>query len=201
MTAMVNGLVLLSSSLADAPVVAVATDYGLHGFAMSRYASLWVGFKCVTDVVESGASVYIDPHRVQVTIPTDFVLPPGGDLSKLLTRPALSQLVAIYSGQGQNLELQQPLLLGNTQFASLRIGVSTLLIRQDLDASLRPAASPVTAWTRAAREYADLRDARTRNGCAADSLWLPAGSFIARVALHALAVLRLLSGGCDSSIF
>src|ERR1019366_2133436 len=53
-------------------------DYGLHGFAMSRYASLWVGFKCVTDVVESGASVYIDPHRVQVKIPPDFALPPGG---------------------------------------------------------------------------------------------------------------------------
>ena len=53
-------------------------DYGLHGFAMSRYASLWVGFKCVTDVVESGASVYIDAHRVQVKIPQDFVLPPGG---------------------------------------------------------------------------------------------------------------------------
>ena len=53
-------------------------DYGLHGFAMSRYASLWVGFKCVTDVVESGASVDIDPHRVQVKIPTDFEMPPGG---------------------------------------------------------------------------------------------------------------------------
>jgi indolepyruvate ferredoxin oxidoreductase len=53
-------------------------DYGLHGFAMSRYAGLWVGFKCVTDVVESGASVYIDPHRVQVKIPTDFVMPAGG---------------------------------------------------------------------------------------------------------------------------
>ncbi len=53
-------------------------DYGLHGFAMSRYAGVWVGFKCVTDVVESGASVYIDPHRMQVKIPTDFALPPGG---------------------------------------------------------------------------------------------------------------------------
>ncbi len=53
-------------------------DFGLHGFAMSRYAGLWVGFKCVTDVIESGASVTIDPHRVQVKIPTDFVLPPGG---------------------------------------------------------------------------------------------------------------------------
>ena len=53
-------------------------DYGLHGFAMSRYSGCWVAFKCVTDVVESGASVSVDPHRVNVVIPQDFVLPPGG---------------------------------------------------------------------------------------------------------------------------
>src|SRR3970040_1080279 len=35
-------------------------DLGLHGIAMSRYSGLWVAFKCVTDVVESGASVLID---------------------------------------------------------------------------------------------------------------------------------------------
>ena len=32
-------------------------DLGLHGFAMSRYSGCWIAFKCVTDVVESGASV------------------------------------------------------------------------------------------------------------------------------------------------
>ena len=32
-------------------------DFGLHGFAMSRYSGCWIAFKCVTDVVESGASV------------------------------------------------------------------------------------------------------------------------------------------------
>ncbi|CAN0296282.1 unnamed protein product, partial [Phaeothamnion confervicola] len=53
-------------------------DYGLHGFAMSRYSGCWIGFKCVTDVVESGASVDVDPHRVKVVIPEDFVLPQGG---------------------------------------------------------------------------------------------------------------------------
>ena len=53
-------------------------DYGLHGFAMSRYSGCWIAFKCVTDVVESGASVDIDPHRVKVVIPGDFALPPGG---------------------------------------------------------------------------------------------------------------------------
>ncbi len=53
-------------------------DLGIHGFAMSRYSGLWIGMKCVTDVVESGASVSIDPDRVQSQLPTDFVLPPGG---------------------------------------------------------------------------------------------------------------------------
>ena len=49
-------------------------DLGQHGYAMSRYSGCWVAFKCVTDVVESGASVVVDPNRVNVKIPTDFVL-------------------------------------------------------------------------------------------------------------------------------
>ena len=53
-------------------------DLGLHGFAMSRYSGCWVAFKCVTDVVESGASVIVDPARVKANIPTDFAMPPGG---------------------------------------------------------------------------------------------------------------------------
>lgn len=53
-------------------------DYGLHGWAMSRYTGLWVAMKCVTDIVESGASVEFDPDRVQIALPTDFELPEGG---------------------------------------------------------------------------------------------------------------------------
>src|SRR5512134_2654090 len=53
-------------------------DLGLHGFAMSRYSGCWIAFKCVTDVVESGSSVELDAERVNVRVPTDFVLPPGG---------------------------------------------------------------------------------------------------------------------------
>ncbi len=44
-------------------------DLGLHGYAMSRFSGCWVAFKCVTDVVESGASVIVDPERVQIRIP------------------------------------------------------------------------------------------------------------------------------------
>ncbi|SAI19756.1 indolepyruvate ferredoxin oxidoreductase [Bordetella ansorpii] len=52
-------------------------DYGLHGWAMSRYTGLWVAMKCVTDVVESSASVEFDPQRVQAVLPSD-ALPEGG---------------------------------------------------------------------------------------------------------------------------
>src|SRR5437660_1512544 len=53
-------------------------DLGLHGFAMSRYSGCWIAFKCVTDVVESGSSVIVDPDRLKVTLPSDFAMPPGG---------------------------------------------------------------------------------------------------------------------------
>ena len=53
-------------------------DLGLHGYAMSRFSGCWIAFKCVTDVVESGSSVIIDPERVKARIPEDFALPGGG---------------------------------------------------------------------------------------------------------------------------
>ncbi|RDU98267.1 indolepyruvate ferredoxin oxidoreductase family protein [Trinickia dinghuensis] len=53
-------------------------DFGLHGWAMSRYSGLWVAMKCVTDVVESSASVDIDPHRTEIILPGDFTMPDGG---------------------------------------------------------------------------------------------------------------------------
>ncbi len=46
-------------------------DFGLMGWAMSRYAGLWVGFKCVTDIVESTASFDLDPAKPAIVVP-DF---------------------------------------------------------------------------------------------------------------------------------
>jgi len=53
-------------------------DMGLHAFAMSRYAGVWTGMKTIQEVVESSASVSIDPDRVKIVLPEDFVMPPGG---------------------------------------------------------------------------------------------------------------------------
>src|SRR5215475_11537615 len=53
-------------------------DLGLLGFALSRYSGCWVGFKAIGETVESSASIYSDPSRVRIVLPTDFEMPPGG---------------------------------------------------------------------------------------------------------------------------
>ena len=53
-------------------------DYGILGFALSRFSGCWVGFKAVAETVESSASVEIDPRRVTIIQPQDFEMPPGG---------------------------------------------------------------------------------------------------------------------------
>jgi indolepyruvate ferredoxin oxidoreductase len=53
-------------------------DLGLHAFAMSRFSGVWAGMKTIQEIVESSATVLVDPNRVQIKTPTDFVIPPGG---------------------------------------------------------------------------------------------------------------------------
>ena len=53
-------------------------DMGLLGWAMSRFTGRWVGFKTIAETVESSASVNVNPHQLDIVIPSDFELPPGG---------------------------------------------------------------------------------------------------------------------------
>ncbi|HYB11661.1 MAG TPA: indolepyruvate ferredoxin oxidoreductase family protein [Alphaproteobacteria bacterium] len=53
-------------------------DLGIYGWAMSRYSGCWIAFKTVADTVESSASVYVDPHRIEIVTPGDFQMPEGG---------------------------------------------------------------------------------------------------------------------------
>jgi signal transduction histidine kinase len=62
-----------------------------------------------------------------------------GDLAALIESSTFDQLMVIYSREGQTLEVRQPMMLGDREFGSIRIGVSTLLMRQELTASLQPA--------------------------------------------------------------
>ena len=114
------------------PYEALHADPGLRSVLVSSLYSKNVTFAAIVDV-NGTAVVHTDPVLEGQTLPA------GGDLAALVARSALSQLVAIYSGQGRNLEYREPLRLGDTDFGSICIGVSTLLVRQDLDASLGPA--------------------------------------------------------------
>ncbi|PKO34018.1 MAG: indolepyruvate ferredoxin oxidoreductase [Betaproteobacteria bacterium HGW-Betaproteobacteria-7] len=53
-------------------------DYGLHGWAMSRYSGCWVAFKALADTVETSASVEVDPAALNIVLPDDFQLPADG---------------------------------------------------------------------------------------------------------------------------
>ena len=53
-------------------------DYGLYGWALSRYSGCWVGLKCMKDTIDASASVNVDPGRVRIVVPTDFKMPAGG---------------------------------------------------------------------------------------------------------------------------
>ncbi|MDB5405777.1 MAG: indolepyruvate ferredoxin oxidoreductase [Rhodospirillales bacterium] len=53
-------------------------DYGLLGWAMSRYSGCWVALKTVTETVDSSASVIVDPTAPRIVLPEDFAMPPGG---------------------------------------------------------------------------------------------------------------------------
>lgn len=46
-------------------------DLGRYAYEMSRYSGLWSGFKIVTDIADGFGSAFVDPQRVNITIP-DF---------------------------------------------------------------------------------------------------------------------------------
>jgi signal transduction histidine kinase len=116
------------------PIRALRSDSGLRAMLEASMYSENVTFAAIADV--KGFAV-VDTERSL----EGQLLTPGEPIQTVLDRPAFAQLVAIYSGQGKALEFRQPLLLGDTEFGSIRIGISTLLIRNELQQALRPAAT------------------------------------------------------------
>lgn len=53
-------------------------DFGLTGWALSRYSGCWVGLKCVHDTVEATASIELASAPDSFVIPENILLPPGG---------------------------------------------------------------------------------------------------------------------------
>ncbi len=70
-------------------------DYGLYGFAMSRYCGTWSALKCMHETVESTAVIDGSLDRVKIVIPNDFEMPPDG-LNIRLRDTILGQEARLY---------------------------------------------------------------------------------------------------------
>jgi len=114
------------------PYIALKNDSGLRAILESSLYSDNVTFAAIVDTRGFAVAHAFSQEE-------GHLLPPSADLRALLARSPFYQLRTIYSGEGRNLELSQPLLLNDTEFGSIRVGVSTLLVRDDLDKALRPA--------------------------------------------------------------
>ncbi len=53
-------------------------DYGLIGWAMSRFSGCWVAMKAITENMDSAISADLDPQRVNIVIPESVKAPQGG---------------------------------------------------------------------------------------------------------------------------
>ncbi|UYN95176.1 MAG: indolepyruvate ferredoxin oxidoreductase family protein [Enhydrobacter sp.] len=106
-------------------------DFGILGFALSRYSGCWVGFKAISETVESGASVWVDPERIKIAMPTDFQLPPGGlgmrnpdpplEAEKRLHGPKMAAVRAFVRANGFDKVVIDPVQSGH----KARIGIMT----------------------------------------------------------------------------
>lgn len=53
-------------------------DFGLFGWAMSRFTGLWTGFKLVNETIEQTATVDLDLGRSRMVVPEGGIFPPEG---------------------------------------------------------------------------------------------------------------------------
>src|SRR5262249_49126729 len=70
-------------------------DYGLYGWAMSRFCGTWAALKCMHETVESTAVIDGSIERLSIVIPDDFRMPPDG-LNIRLVDTVLGQEARLY---------------------------------------------------------------------------------------------------------
>jgi indolepyruvate ferredoxin oxidoreductase len=116
-------------------------DYGLYGWAMSRFTGTWTGLKCMHETVESTAVVDGSVDRVRIVIPDDFVMPPGG-LNIRLVDTVLGQEARLYDFKRDAMlafvranRLNRMICSGgpSAKIGVITVGKSYLDVRQALD--------------------------------------------------------------------
>jgi indolepyruvate ferredoxin oxidoreductase len=116
-------------------------DYGLYGWAMSRFTGTWVALKTMHETIESTAAVDASLDRVRIVTPADFQMPEGG-LSIRLNDPILTQEARLHDYKRDAMlafvranKLNRIVTSGgrNPKIGVITTGKSYLDVRQALD--------------------------------------------------------------------
>ncbi|MBV8753877.1 MAG: indolepyruvate ferredoxin oxidoreductase family protein, partial [Hyphomicrobiales bacterium] len=116
-------------------------DYGLYGYAMSRYCGTWAALKCMHETVESTAVIDGRLDRVNIVTPDDFAMPEGG-LNIRLRDTFLGMEARLYDYKRDAMlaflranKINRYITSGgrNAKIGIITVGKSYLDVRQGLD--------------------------------------------------------------------
>jgi signal transduction histidine kinase len=116
---------------------ALREDEGLTSILESTIYSPDVTDAAIVDA-RGQVVAHLDPTRIGRPVP------PRLEVQRLLDLNGLQQVWFIFTDPGRNVEVSEPLLIddgggGTREFGSIRIGISTLLVRRGLYEALQPA--------------------------------------------------------------
>jgi signal transduction histidine kinase len=121
---------------ASDPYTALRQDAGLKSILESSIYSRDVTYAAIVN--PSGTIMaHSDPSRI------GRPLPPLQQVDELIAMRPLRQVWFIFTDPGRNVEVRERLMLGTGDFGAIRIGISTLLVRRELEGALRPAIGTV----------------------------------------------------------
>ena len=112
-------------------MLAVRTDPAVVGILQSALYDESVTRAAIVDP-KGVAIAHWDPTQVGRSLPQSL------DLGQVAAASPFEKLRVIYSRDGNTLEVRRPLLADDPQFATILIGVSTLLMRRELNTALTP---------------------------------------------------------------
>jgi signal transduction histidine kinase len=107
------------------PYVALREDPGLRSILESSIYGDNISFAAIVD---TNGTVIVHNNRAQV----GRTLAERADLGAVIKDTPMNKLRVIFEGDGQTLEVREPLKRASDDFGSIRIGVSTLLMRSQL---------------------------------------------------------------------
>jgi len=110
---------------------AIRTDAGLQSMLESSMYADGALYAAVVDT-DGVVLAHNDPSRVNLR------LAPVAELATLVDAGAWDQWHAVNAQGGQTREVRMPLMLNAQEFGAIRVGVSTLLMRSELEQVLRP---------------------------------------------------------------